>query len=336
MKKVSQPFTKGWGSDSKTTPVPGDVIACLEELGVTVTRLIHGEAWAICPGHLSRTGEKNNRANKWSVNIESGEHSCFSCGFRGSFVYLVMEVKGYDRHDAEQWVRSRGGISRLRRSLAAANDRIEPEPWVQPWNESRLAFFSSPPYSALDGRRVSAGAVKHYGVLWDEEAGNWILPIRDPETGVLLGYQEKGPGWFSNKPARVPKSETLFGLDCFRGTTAILLESPLDCLRLHTAGLDGAVSSFGVQVSNKQLELLFDVAEIVIFALDNDEAGHNKMWELRNRYLSSGKRIKFINYSHIPHAKDLGTEGVTDKDIQTAVLTAYSMVRYRSWHSLAS
>jgi hypothetical protein len=326
--KVTKPLTKGWAA-SKTTPVPGDVIACLEELGIQVTRLTHGEAWAICPGHLSRLDKENNRPNKWSVNVETGDHSCFSCGFSGSFVYLVQEVKGYDRHDAEQWVRSRGGISRLRRSLATASDSVSSESWVQPWNEARLAFFSSPPYSALDGRRVSAGAVNHYGVLWDSDNENWILPIRDPDTGTFWGYQEKGPGWFSNKPARVPKSDTLFGIDCMRGTTAILLESPLDCLRLYTAGLDGAVSSFGVQVSNRQLDILFDRAEVVILALDNDEPGRNKMWELRNRYLTSGKRIKFVDYSHIPHAKDLGTEGVTDNDIQKAVLNAKSMVRYR-------
>jgi hypothetical protein len=326
--KVTKPLTKGWAA-SKTTPVPGDILACLEELGIQVTKLIHGEAWAICPGHLSRLDKINNRPNKWSVNIETGDHSCFSCGFSGSFVYLVQEVKGYDRHDAEQWVRSRGGVARLRRTLAASAGSVQPESWVQPWNESRLAFFSSPPYSALDGRRVSAGAVSYYGVLWDSANENWILPIRDPESGVFWGYQEKGPGWFSNKPARVPKSDTLFGIDCFRGTTAILLESPLDCLRLYTAGLDGAVSSFGVQVSPKQLDLLFDRAEVVIFALDNDEAGIQKSMELRNKYLSSGKRIKFADYSHIPDAKDLGTEGVTDNDIQKAILNAKSMVRFR-------
>jgi DNA primase len=103
----------------------------------------------------------------------------------------------------------------------------------------------------------------------------------------------------------------------------------LDCLRLYTAGISGAVSSYGVQISDKQLDLLFDRAEIVIFALDNDTVGLNKMRSLRERYLRSGRRIKFINYSHIPEAKDLGTEGVTNSDIQSAVLNAYSMIQYR-------
>jgi len=322
--------SSGWHKNE--TPIPGDVLSCLEELGIVVVRIIHEEAWALCPGHYDRLGRHNNRPNKWSVNIETGQHSCFSCGFSGSFVYLVQEVKGYDRHDAEQWVRGRGSVRRLRRILADSQGRsadLQGDSWVQPWNEARLALFNAPPYSALDGRRVSAGAVSHYGVLWDSNKENWILPIRDPDTGELWGYQEKGEGWFCNKPARVRKSETLFGLESFQGKIAIVLESPLDCLRLYTAGISGAVSSFGVQISDAQLELLFDRAEIVIFALDNDEAGRNKTWELRQRYLRSGKRIKFADYSHISWAKDLGTEGVTDQDIQKAIINAKSLFTYR-------
>jgi len=326
----SQGVSNGW--NNRGTPTPGDVLACLEELGIDVVRIIHEEAWAICPGHFERVGKHNTRPNKWSVNIETGQHSCFACGFSGSFVYLVQEVKGYDRSDAEQWVRNRGGVQRLRRILADSKGRtsdLERDAGVPAWNEARLALFNAPPHSALDGRRVSSGAVTHYGVLWDSERDNWILPIRDPDTGALWGYQEKGAGWFCNKPARVPKGDTLFGIETLNGSTAVLLESPLDCLRLHTAGIGGGVSSFGVGVTERQLDLLFDRAEIVIFALDNDEVGLAKMWELRQRYLKSGKRIKFADYSHIPWAKDLGTEGVTDKDIQKAILRAKSLLNYR-------
>lgn len=329
--QYSREVSSGWHEEG--SPIPGDVLECLEELGIAVTRVTHEEAWALCPGHFNRLGKVNNRSNKWSVNLETGQHSCFSCGFSGSFVYLVQEVKGYDRQDARQWVRNRsGGVRRLRRILADSQGRtgdFERDAGIQPWNEARLALFNAPPYTALDERRISQGAVSHYGVLWDAKKKNWILPIRNPDTGELWGYQEKGDGWFCNKPAKVNKADTLFGIETLTGRTAILLESPLDCLRLYTAGIAGAVSSYGVQVSDKQLELLFDRAEIVIFALDNDEVGLNKMYELRNRYLKSGRIVKFVDYSHIPDAKDLGTEGVTDKDIQKAFINAKSLLKYR-------
>lgn len=321
--------SRGWSGGS---PVPGDVLECLEELGITVTRIINEEAWAICPGHLSRLGRPNRHPNKWSVNLDTGEHSCFSCGFRGSFATLVREVLGYDRHDAEQWVRRRGGVARLRRILDYSQGRIDREQEdsrIRPWNEARLALFTEPPAEALSARRVSSGSVKQYGVLWDEKEKNWILPIRDPHTGALWGYQEKGEGWFSNKPYQVPKSETLFGIDCFDSRTALLLESPLDDLRCATAGVDGALSSFGVQISDTQLEIAFDIAEVVIFGMDNDAAGIKKSLELKERYLKSGKRIKFLNYEQITWAKDLGTEGVSVEQIQWAYQNAIPLVNYR-------
>lgn len=319
-------------SNWQSSPVPGDILQALADLAIEVVRITHEEAWALCPGHFARLGRYNKRPNTFSVNMETGQFSCFSCGFSGAFPTLVMEIKGYDRSDAEQWTRRYGGVSRLRRILADSQgwtSDLERDAGIPAWNEARLALFNAPPYSALDGRRVSSGAVSHYGVLWDSKKENWILPIRDPDTGALWGYQEKGEGWFCNKPARVPKGDTLFGIETLTGKTAILLESPLDCLRLHTAGVTGGVSSYGVQVSSQQLDLLFDKAEIVVFALDNDTAGLNKMQDLRSKYLRSGKRIKFADYSHIPWAKDLGTAGVTDRDIQKAVFNAKSLLNYR-------
>lgn len=311
-------------------PVPGDILEALEDLGIEVVDVTESntksEAWALCPAHDSRSGQ----ADKWSVNLDTGQHSCFKCGFSGSFIDLVKELTGYDYHRAEQWIkRHGGGIERVERILATPAHRgrqQRPEP--QPFTEARLAIFSSVPAVQLGRRRVSPGSVEKYGVLWDSERKNWILPIRDPYSGKLWGYQEKGDGWFSNVPGGVQKSETLFGLDCFEGRTAILLESPLDDLRIYTAGYSGAVSSYGVQVSKRQLEILFDIAERVIFALDNDEAGIKKSLQLRDEYLGSGKMIDFLDYSHIPWAKDLGTEGVTDEDIGKSIQNAIPLIMY--------
>lgn len=324
--RSSRTAHSGWGSTG--TPIPGDVLGSLEELGVKVVRLGYGEAWALCPGHFNRLGKDNNKPNKWSVNIETGQHSCFSCGFSGSFVTLVQEVLGYERYDAEEWVRGRGGIERVRRFLQSASHSEQPIPRRE-WNESRLALFSSPPVHARDRRRISEGSVGHYGVLWDEENSCWILPIRDPETYELWGYQEKSEdGYFSNRPARVVKGNTLFGIDCFQGRTAILLESPLDCLRLYTAGIYGGLSSFGAKVTDAQMELLFDIADVIIIAMDNDEAGRAAAKDIKQRYLRSGKTIKFINYKNI-EGKDIGEPNVTDKQIRESILTATSMVLTR-------
>lgn len=326
MRSTGRTSKSGWGSTG--IPIPGDVLGALDELGIRVVKLGFGEAWALCPGHYERLGRENNKPNKWSINVDTGQHSCFSCGFSGSFVSLVQEVLDYERSDAEEWVRDRGGVERVRRYLQSASHSEQPVPRRE-WNESRLALFGDAPHYARERRRISEGSLKHYGVLWDEENSQWILPIRDPETFELWGYQEKSEdGYFGNRPARVHKSETLFGIDCFTGRTVILLESPLDCLRLYSAGIYGGVSSFGAKVSDAQMDLLFDIAEVIIIAMDNDEPGRAAARAIKEKYLRSGKTIKFINYDGI-EGKDIGEPNVTDRQIRQAVLTATPMVLTR-------
>lgn len=312
----------GWGISGVVRP--GNVLSALDELGIRVHNIKDGEAWAYCPGHFSRLGRQERRPDKWSVNIETGQHSCFSCDFSGSFVFLIQEVLNVDRRTAEEWVRSRGGTERFRRYLSASSDRELPEP-RRAWNESRLALFGDPPRGRLEHRRISSGSVKHYGVLWDRENDNWILPVRDPDTYEFWGYQEKSEdGYFNNKPAGISKGETLFGIDCFGERTAVLLESPLDCLRLYTAGILGGVASYGAKVTAAQMNLLFDRAEVIVLALDNDDAGRSAIMSLRNRYISSGRTIKVFNYQGI-EAKDIGEESVTDLQILQGIRTATSL-----------
>ena len=321
--------TKGW-EDSSYNPVPGDVLASLDELGINVVRLSNGEAWALCPGHPDRLGRENRHPNKWSVHVDSGFHSCFSCGFSGSFVTLVQEVLNVSRADAQEWVRCRGGIQRVRRYLETATSHQRSEQVQRrEWNEARLALFTEPPDSVRHGRRISPGAVDHYGVLWDREDEHWILPIRDPDTYKLWGYQEKSEqGYFDNKPMRVPKGETLFGIDCFEGGTAVLLESPLDCLRLHSVGISGGLASYGANVTARQMELLFETADRIVLALDNDEAGRESIRKIKRNYLHYAHLMRVINYSGI-EGKDIGEKTVTDEQARRSIETARPLILTR-------
>lgn len=321
--------TNGWGSPP-SNPIPGDVVAALDELGINVVRLTNGEAWALCPGHSERLGRPNRHPDKWSVHIESGFHSCFSCGFRGSFVTLVQEVLNVSRADAQEWVRRRGGVERVRRYLEASSSHQQHEPTQRRgWNEARLALFGEPPEAVRLGRGISEGALEHYGVLWDGENEHWILPIRSPEDYKLWGYQEKSEqGYFDNKPMRVPKGETLFGIDAFEGGTAVLLESPLDCLRLYSVGISGGLASYGASVTEKQMDLLFEVADAIVIALDNDDAGREAMRKIKQRYTSRAHLIKVINYSGI-EGKDIGERTVTDEQVRQSILTATPLILTR-------
>lgn len=292
-------ISKGWGAIDN--PVPGDVLGSLAELGVSLHKITTDEAWALCPAHLERTG-KADRHPSWSVNIDTGLHSCLSCGYRGNFPGLVRDLLKLNRADAAAWVRQRGALAYVQRRMAPVVEKER-----APVNEAALALFTDPPLAACSKRLLHPDACAYYGVLWDPKKERWITPIRDPDDGTLRGYQEKAARYFRNRPSDVVKSTTLFGLNKFTGKRAILVESPLDVVRLRSVGISGGLSGFGVVISEFQMSLLMEVSEQIVLALDNDRDGRKVTEEILETY---GSRHSFLvfNYAKTP-VKDPGEMG---------------------------
>ncbi|MEX0651785.1 MAG: toprim domain-containing protein, partial [Actinomycetota bacterium] len=149
--------------------------------------------------------------------------------------------------------------------------------------ESQFAVFVDPPASALRERDLRRDSVVEYGVRWNSENETFVLPIHNPR-GTLIGWQERTKPKPDNYPRGLKKKTTLFGIEIFRGNTAILVESPLDAVRLWSEGIDGGLSSFGARVSHAQMQLIIARAKRLIIALDDDEAGINMTNELVERY----------------------------------------------------
>jgi DNA primase len=139
-------------------------------------------------------------------------------------------------------------------------------------DENTYNRFEDPPIEELEARYISRRAADHYGVRWNISKGSWILPIRD-QQGKLLGWQEKAGKWVRNWPVGVEKGHTVFGGHLTKPKQRlIVVESPLDCCRLWTAGYDNAVATFGATVTDHQMAILRGGKPLVI-AMDNDAAG---------------------------------------------------------------
>ena len=323
-KKRNGPVRQGWDT-LLDDPIPGDVVKCLNELGISYHRIVDDEAHGPCPKHFENTG-KTDRHPSWSVNTETGEHNCFSCEFHGPFTTLVRWALDYDHDDAVAWIRARGSIERARRKLQGSyiDELVAEQPEV---TEADLALYTPVPDWECDKRNLDPDSVDHYGILWDAEDELWITPIRDPDTGRLWGWQEKNRRYFRNRPDDVKKSHTLFGLrELPPDDTAILVESPLDVARLHTAGIGGGVSSFGVRVSEEQMSLLVSRVKTLIVALDNDRDGDRASHLMRKHY-GHRLRMRFLNYDGTDDAKDVGD--MTDEQIRHAVQTAIPSILAR-------
>ena len=68
-----------------------NVEATLTALGIEGT-LRGSELSAPCPMHEDRVGRPDANPS-WSINIDTGLLNCFSCGYRGSVITLIADVK---------------------------------------------------------------------------------------------------------------------------------------------------------------------------------------------------------------------------------------------------
>jgi hypothetical protein len=57
-----------------------------------------------CPFHEQRTGEREHRPDHWSINRTTGLHQCWSCGYSGSLVRLVIDTTGMGLWDAQRFI----------------------------------------------------------------------------------------------------------------------------------------------------------------------------------------------------------------------------------------
>lgn len=285
----------------------GDVEKALLRLGIETTQR-RDELLALCPMHKYRIGREDSNPS-WSINAETGAHHCFSCGYKGNLLTLISDVLEYGNLDeAKSWLRSNTDVNwdLLSKQLEEAKKTYIHLPKLVPMSEARLAVFSEVPQWAAKDRGLSVSACNHYGVKWRQNDSSWILPIRTLDHNSLIGWQEKGQlsRRFFNRPTGVPKSKTLFGMDCWEGGQMIVVESPLDAVKLKTLGIPGGVATFGAVVSQEQIQIMRR-AETLIIAMDNDEAGKKASAMLLKEFRKQGIECWFLNYGDL-EVKDIG------------------------------
>lgn len=298
--------------------------AVISSLDITLFYQRDFEVNGLCPMHKERTGQEDHKPSWW-LNLETGLHTCFSCSYRGNIYTLVRDLKELDHAGIIAFLKDQGEetddeLLKKFHDLPQYVTAVE----ADPISEAHLAVFTDPPDWAIKSRFISRKAVETFGVLWDSNRGSWILPIRDPSTHKLWGWQEKAAKgrFFRNHPIGVKKSRTVFGIDVVEyDSPIIVVESPLDAVRLSSLGYN-AISTFGAMVSEEQAKLLRPTEKQIIAAFDNplkDAAGRKASEEMAEYARKYGFELFYFNYSDIS-AKDPGD--MTSKEIQRGVESA--------------
>lgn len=286
----------------------------LDALGVDVRRESGNEIIGCCPVHEKTTG-KPDRSPSWSMNASTGLWICHSCGARGNLPKLIAEITGsYESVSSIYHLLMNSGMEQLTKpKVQKIKSDVDWEAYMS---------FDKPPYEQLVKRNLKAVVADRYGIRWDTSKRAWIIPIISP-NGDLLGWQEKSSYGVLNQPNGVKKSETLFGIDRFSSRTAILVESPLDVVRFASAysGMH-CLASFGVQVSRNQIDIIENVCDSLIVALDNDEAGITIGKKLLTALPTFRGGVKWLYYGHTK-AKDIGD--MSDDEVGIAVKKATAL-----------
>ncbi len=300
------------------TATGDQLVAVLERLGVAITTVGDTEVGGRCPVHHLVVG-KEDRSPSWSMNLYSGLWICYSCGAKGNLSQLVLQLT--DSSDEAMLVHEHIIRSSLERLKDGVPDPLGSLPSV---DLSVFRKFKSVPEQLLEYRRIDPEVAQRFGIRWDPQPRHWIIPIISP-TGDLWGWQAKGKDYFRNVPTGVPKSRTLFGIERFKAQIAVLLESPLDVVRLSSLRpglLTHGLATFGAHVSTEQLNLVSRWADTIVIALDNDEAGIEAAQKVARNCPRPRGGINFLRYEHT-NAKDIGD--MTNDELEEALTGASAL-----------
>lgn len=305
----------------------------LERLGIETVSVRGSEIQGYCPGHLQRTGHVDNNPS-WYINCETGAHICFSCQFKGNLQYLVCFIEGfvnadgYDFSKAKEWLKDGGELSdALNKALEPKKKEVFQE--LVHITESMLSAFVEPPDYALKSRGITREAARKHNLLWDELRSLWIITIRDPLSEKLLGWQEKAYSgrFFRNYPTGVQKRVALYGYDKYQGGDMIVVESPLDVVRLESIGIPGGVATYGSLISTEQMTILRS-AERLIVAMDADDAGTSASLSVLQMTRVFGFECWFFDYGNTD-MKDVGA--MSKAEVLEGLENARHSIRYNSW-----
>jgi hypothetical protein len=321
------------------------VVYLLDQLGVSFRN--RGNVLQACCPCIHHGGDRNNYSS-FSWRIDIGRWVCFShhCeDWRGSDIFgLVAGIKNLSFVESVEWVRDI-----LAKNSVNLNEHI-PDPEVQyreghvyihePLKEDNLKFLHPDPQYLLDRgfdlevlRKYQAGLwTRRYTFMQDRV----VFPVRDHE-GYLVGYTGRtvhSEKYFSDlgltyakwvhgrhfnqrpKAGEFFTGSILFNL--FRAKNylepcrrLILVEGPLDGMKLEEAGIHNWVATLGTKFCPSHRTLLVQYGILDLFvAYDNDlpkgpdgERAGEKGWERVNKVVGN---LFNLHRVELPPEKDCG------------------------------
>jgi DNA primase len=269
----------------------------LDSLGIEYTER-YSYIQTACPIH------KGDNKTAWSWHIEKGIYQCFSKGCHDRFgkdIYgLICGILDCNREQALDFLRKLFGNDVASVDLAAYREKLSNKHYIATAPRHKTKYVNSilnqfTYHQYLESRGYPRELIESYQIGYAGQGYSYmtnriIVPVRDIDFS-LVGFsgrtlypdwKERGiPKWQESKG--FDKSLSLFNIDRARPYieklgTAVIVEGPLDVLRLEQAGIHNGVAILGRKLHNGQIGLLLrsSVGKLIL-ALDSDTAGRTGM-----------------------------------------------------------
>lgn len=273
------------------------ILEILDELGVQYKER-YNYVNACCPVH------NGDRKDAWSWNIEIGIWKCFSHGCEdtyGNDIFgLIRGVKDCSFKEALDLIKEFVGGQLSPQKVKELKDlrdnrifvysakkklpqKIYPEDCLK-----RLRY-----HEYLESRGFTREVVEKYHIGFGRDNYGYmkdriIFPIRNMDGNIVAfsgrtiheNWKELGiPKWKHSEDFKMHADKMLYNIDVAKDYisstgVAILVEGPLDVLKLVEAGIKNVVAVMGKTLYNGQItELIKAGAATIIVAFDNDNPG---------------------------------------------------------------
>jgi DNA primase len=221
----------------------------------------------------------NDQSNHLGINLQSFNFSCFKCGETGSILKFVAAIEG------TSWSQVRQIVAEFSSQEFKTHKRLDQEParhfkapTIAPLSTGAKKYLREErgfPYKMLQ-RKYGIGCFAPTSIY----RFRLFIPVYfngQLVTFTTRSYNEKVTPKYLHCPKRTSSlfvKETLYNLDNAKDGTAIVVEGPFDAWRIG----DGAVATFGVIYTQKQIKLLRERFKRVFIMYDAD--AQEQAWKL--------------------------------------------------------
>lgn len=309
---------------------PSHMRAIVRQLGLHVVSETSHDFLCLCPFH------GNRHTPSFSVSHQKGLYLCFnpSCGASGTIVELVKNMTHRNEFEALRFIiaAQKESVAKFEDELAEIlDDKPEFEEFSQETLDRLHNGMTDEGREYLNGRGINDESIDHFKLGYSQSQRMVIVPVHSPD-GIpvgLVGRSIEGKS-FKNSTG-LPRNKTMFNIHRARraSSTAIVVESSFDAIRVHQSGYPNVIATLGGSMSKINLNNINRNFNKVIIMTDADTAGR----ELGKTIASSlkNKEILWAHYSNdmlYPHdAKDVGD--MTEEEIRTCIENALADYEYR-------